>query len=144
MSDKAKRLNESQRLEVISLSWVRQILQANEASHGSTKLVRLLLEKFGRSEKLFINVLIWCLKRWKRKSLERLSGGLKRWKISYTAPLKQVIFKAKRKREHNMHHLTIPDVFKPWTLAPYCCLFNFSHDKLCCHVWLTANTNKLV
>jgi len=56
-------------------------------------------------------------------------------------PLRQVILKAKCKREHNMHQLTIPDLFKSWTLAPYCCLF---HDKLRCHVWLTANTNKLV
>jgi len=54
------------------------ILQANEASHGSTKLVRLLLEKSGRSEKFFINVLLWCLKRRKRTNLERLSGGLQR------------------------------------------------------------------
>jgi len=45
-----------------------------------------------------------------------------------------------------MHQLTIPDLFKSWALAPYCCLFKFFDDKLCCHVWLwlTANTNKLV
>jgi len=79
LSGKAKRLNESQRLEVIS-----KLSQTNEASHGSTKLVRWLLKKSGRSEKLFINFLIWSLKRRKIKNLERLSGGLKRWKISYT------------------------------------------------------------
>jgi len=55
-----------------------------------------------------------------------------------------VILKAKRKREHNMHQLAIPNLFKSWTLAPYCCLFNSFHDKLCCHVWLIANTNKLL
>ena len=48
------------------------------------------------------------------------------------------------KESINMHQLTISDLFKSWTLAPYCCLFYFFHEELCCHVWLTANTNKLV
>jgi len=40
-----------------------------------------------------------------------MSGGLQRWKISNTF-LRQVILKAKRKREHNIDQLTIPDLFK--------------------------------
>jgi len=109
MSGKAKRLNESQRLEVISkLSQTisptkRSIARQYKFSEATIRNVWAKREVIHKRSDLMSEET-------KKKKLERPSGGLKRWKISYI--FKAGDFESKSKREHNMHQLIILDLFK--------------------------------